>query len=259
MPIIEKYRIRKKPSSVFLFLLVSLLFGVAADGQRTAAQAKNDFSTPLILIHGIGGSDLRQPTSRGLLSDGGFPNDVLKFIAGDPQKLQFDSRGEPRADTISREVAAAGFYDVPGSRNITDLSKFLRKQGYVLNVSLFEFAYDFRFSAMRNAVELGRLVERAKLKSATGQVDIVGHSMGGMVAKAFLLDAENAALVRTLIFVGTPHLGAPKALKALRYGDARIARQICDTLSNGAGALISDIAPTRPAAAQFTKKKSAVR
>ena len=43
--------------------------------------------------------------------------------------------------------------------------------------------------------------------------------MGGMIAKQYLLNPQNAANMKNLIFVATPHLGAPKALKALRYGD----------------------------------------
>lgn len=43
--------------------------------------------------------------------------------------------------------------------------------------------------------------------------------MGGLIAKQYLSDPANAGNVRMLVFVATPHLGAPKALKALRYGD----------------------------------------
>ena len=174
---------------------------------------------PVILIHGIGGSDLRQPPVKGLFTDGGFPNDVLVGKAGDPYKLQFDSSGNPRRDTISKTVEAVGFYDVPLSKNITDLSKYLRERGYALDRDLFEFAYDFRYSVPHNAGKLGALIERAKNTANAQKVDIVGHSMGGLVAKAYLSDPVNAANVRNLVFVGTPHLGAPKALKALRYGD----------------------------------------
>jgi pimeloyl-ACP methyl ester carboxylesterase len=173
---------------------------------------------PVVLIHGIGGSDLRQD-GKGLFSDGGFPNDVLKFKAGDPYKLQFDSTGNPRTDTMSSNIIAAGFYDVPLSKDITDLSDHFRKNGYPIDQLVFEFAYDFRYSVPYNAAKLGELIERIKLSTKAERVDIVGHSMGGLIAKSYLVDSANAANVRNLIFVGTPHLGAPKALKALRYGD----------------------------------------
>lgn len=175
--------------------------------------------TPVVLIHGIGGSDLDyQP--KGMWRNG-FPNDVLKGTAGDPQNLQFNADGLPRdeAGNISKFVRPVGFYDVPMGKNITDLSKFLERNGYAKNTNLFEFAYDFRFSAVYNAAELEKFIGRIQSENRVEKFDIVAHSMGGMVAKQYLMNEANQRNVRNLIFVGTPHLGAPKALKALRYGD----------------------------------------
>ncbi len=200
-----------------IILTFSVLLSAIADTKAQISKTKNNKTIPVILIHGMGGSDLRT-SSKGLF-DNGFPNDVLKFTAGDPYNLQFDSSGKPRTDTISKDIIPIGFYDVPGNKNITDLSKYLQKQNFVLNKTLFEFIYDFRYSVPYNAAELSKFI--AQIKDATGQkqVDIVGHSMGGLIAKSYLSDKSNAANVRNLIFVGTPHLGSPNALKALRYGD----------------------------------------
>jgi len=59
--------------------------------------------------------------------------------------------------------------------------------------------------------------------SPTGKVTIIAHSNGGLVAKELLKklgDAEAARLVDTVIMVGTPQSGAPRALGALLYGDS---------------------------------------
>jgi len=199
-------------------LLLILLFA-ASTKEADAQKSKSNKQTPVVLIHGIGGADLDyQPKGKGIWSNG-FPNDVLIWKAGDPQNLQFDESGQPRPDTISKDVKAVGFYDVPGGKNITDLSKFLQKNGYVKDSELYEFAYDFRFSAVYNAQKLEELINRIRSKNNNQPVDIVAHSFGGLIAKQYLLNPANAANVGQLIFVGTPHLGAPKALKALRYGD----------------------------------------
>ncbi len=205
---------------IYLRAAAVLILMFAAGGAAANAQKlKSAKPTPVVLIHGIGGADLDyQPKGKGIWSNG-FPNDVLIWKAGDPQNLQFDASGSPRADTISKDVKAVGFYDVPGGRNITDLSKYLQKAGYSKNSELFEFAYDFRFSAVYNAEKLGELINDIRAKNGSQPVDIVAHSFGGLIAKQYLSDPANAARVRNLIFVGTPHLGAPKALKALRYGD----------------------------------------
>lgn len=58
--------------------------------------------------------------------------------------------------------------------------------------------------------------------SVTGKVTIVAHSNGGLVTKALLSklgDAETAALVDKIIFVGVPQTGAPQALGGLLFGD----------------------------------------
>lgn len=61
------------------------------------------------------------------------------------------------------------------------------------------------------------------------QVDIVAHSMGGLVARYALLDPATAARVRTLVTLGTPHAGTHLArladttkIRDLRRGSAVI-------------------------------------
>lgn len=207
---------------------------------RRAKKTVDENLTPVVLIHGIGGSDLRRviPESeraqnRNLLDDG-FPHDVLKMKinpfgkATDPRNLQFDETGAPRSDTASKTIQATEFYDVPFSRNITDLSKYLEAQGYKKSTgdavadkaaTLFEFYYDFRYSVPQTAMILSEFVNRVKLQTGAPQIDLIGHSMGGVIVKQYLSTTENANNIRTVIFAATPHLGAPKALKALRYGD----------------------------------------
>ena len=216
MQITNKSIFRK--SFLLLFpVLCALLWSFVDAGAQTTQSNAEDRKVPVILIHGMGGSDLRT-TGKGLFENG-FPNDVLKLSAGDPFNLQFDSTGKPRTDTISKDLVPVGFYDVPGGKNITDLSKYLQKEGFILNKTLFEFVYDFRYSVMYNSNKLAELVDFIKDSKDIKQVDIVGHSMGGLIAKAYLTEKNHHADVRNLIFVGTPHLGSPNALKALRYGD----------------------------------------
>lgn len=213
-------------SNFFAAIAVSLgflHFSVAAQQPTKTPARRMATKTPIVLIHGIGGSDLtyRPPVKtdeRGLTSNG-FPNDVLKFFPGKPQNLQLDEFGKPRPDSISPNIKAVKFYDVPRVKNITDLSKFLQRKNYVKDAELFEFFYDFRFSVENNAKELAAFVDSIVAQSGKPEVDIIAHSMGGLIAKQYLIDQPDSNLVRNLVFVGVPHLGAPKALKVLRYGD----------------------------------------
>lgn len=229
----SKIKLNKNRKSAFsLILILSFIHISFGQDEKPTGNSQAAPKVPIILIHGIGGSNLRQPDSRrrekfsekGMRQAGGFPREVLKDLLfvkiGKPENIEFDRSGNPRTDTLSKTAIADGFYDIPG-KNITDLSAYLKKQLKQTdkNNPVYDFAYDFRFSAMDNAVKLGASIDELKKISGAGQVDIVGHSMGGLIAKAYLTTESNAASVRNVIFVGTPHLGAPKALKALRYGD----------------------------------------
>ena len=57
--------------------------------------------------------------------------------------------------------------------------------------------------------------------SKTGKVTIIGHSQGGLIAKALMQQigaTETAALIDNIILVATPQLGTPKAVGGLLNG-----------------------------------------
>lgn len=93
------------------------------------------------------------------------------------------------------------------------------EENYVLNTDLFLFSYDWRRDLASLASSLDVLVESVASASPTGRVSIVTHSMGGLLIQEYLRATGNADLLTKIIFIGTPHLGAPKAFKALSYGD----------------------------------------
>src|SRR3990167_5834575 len=65
---------------------------------------------------------------------------------------------------------------------------------------------------------LDQKISQIKTQTGSQKVDIVAHSMGGLVARNYIADATKAQNVRKLFTLGTPHLGAVKFLKALRDG-----------------------------------------
>lgn len=82
-----------------------------------------------------------------------------------------------------------------------------------------EVPYDWRLSVMVNAHRLQRQVldnwfdgKHPESVSPAEQVSFVGHSLGGLVARAFVESVPpGKAITRRLITIGTPHLGAPQA------------------------------------------------
>jgi pimeloyl-ACP methyl ester carboxylesterase len=71
-------------------------------------------------------------------------------------------------------------------------------------------------------VYLSDLVQQLASTSPTGKVTIIGHSNGGLVAKALGVELQKAGklpLVDRVIMVGTPQLGTPLAIGTLLHGD----------------------------------------
>jgi hypothetical protein len=98
----------------------------------------------------------------------------------------------------------------------------LINQGYIKNQNLFLFPYDWRKDLADVADnEFKNKINELLDIPGVGKIDVIAHSQGGLVFKRFLY--ENPAYLYSInkaVFVGTPNLGAPKAAKALLYGDS---------------------------------------
>jgi pimeloyl-ACP methyl ester carboxylesterase len=95
-------------------------------------------------------------------------------------------------------------------------------QGYVEDENLFMFPYDWREDITTTAdIYLKQKIDEIASSTKASKIDIIAHSQGGLVIKKLLLNLpEYQNKIGKLIFLGTPHLGAPKAAKVLLYGDS---------------------------------------
>ncbi|MFH9722742.1 esterase/lipase family protein [Streptomyces sp. NPDC017254] len=65
---------------------------------------------------------------------------------------------------------------------------------------------------LRAAAELlGRRVEEIRARTGHAEVDIVGHSLGGLIARYYVQRLGGDTRVRTLVTLGTPHSGTTVA------------------------------------------------
>lgn len=65
---------------------------------------------------------------------------------------------------------------------------------------------------LRSAAELlGRRVEEIRARTGHTEVDIVGHSLGGLIARYYVQRLGGDTQVRTLVMLGTPHSGTTVA------------------------------------------------
>jgi pimeloyl-ACP methyl ester carboxylesterase len=106
------------------------------------------------------------------------------------------------------------------SRSFYDpLVKHFVDQNYQIGTNLFIYTYDWRKDVTAVADGLDELIKEAVLKSGAPQVDIVAHSLGGLVTAKYIRDSQRAINVRKAVILGTPFLGTPKGFRALQDGD----------------------------------------
>jgi pimeloyl-ACP methyl ester carboxylesterase len=122
-------------------------------------------------------------------------------------------KGNGLRDPGSRPIQTGGLVNLAG---VDPYSSFInRSQG---QTDLMVFAYDWRLSNDAAAGALAAHVQRwsgglpADIAPDEERITIIAHSMGGLVARHFIETTMNGyRLVKKLITVGTPHLGAPGA------------------------------------------------
>ena len=78
---------------------------------------------------------------------------------------------------------------------------------------IYFFSYDFRDSNIDSAKELHEQIIKILTDKRWNKVDLVCHSMGGLVASSYVSQYEDA-LLRKIVTMGTPYEGAPKLLWA---------------------------------------------
>lgn len=92
-----------------------------------------------------------------------------------------------------------------------DLVSTLEANGYTSGTDLFTFGYDWRNSNVATAALLKQKIDEVKGICECSKVDLIAHSMGGLVARQYVQSGDYEDDVDQLIFLGTPQRGAPKA------------------------------------------------
>src|SRR3989338_4805003 len=97
-----------------------------------------------------------------------------------------------------------------------------KNQGYIENEDLFTFPYDWRYGVSgkyadgKNNVDLlKQKIQDILTKTGSSKVDMVAHSLGGLIVKKYVINHPADHHVGKAIFVGVPNTGAPKSVKVL--------------------------------------------
>lgn len=252
--------------AVFLGFIGVFLFSACASIQRPdlsrlyRVSERNPDTTPVILIPGLFGSKLRNKNTKvevwpGSTRDVLFSNYSQLALKFDPETLQVIP-DELEAYDVADKVLGQDIY----GPIITTLEKH---GGYVRGDlgtpvkkgerRFYVFPYDFRQDNSEHALALDRLIDnvRRDYNDPNLRVDVVAHSMGGLVARYYLRygtadvlkgDSEQVTLygtnrVRKMILLGTPNLGSASSLQAFLVGETvgfgRMQPEILATMASG--------------------------
>ena len=87
--------------------------------------------------------------------------------------------------------------------------ELLTNDGVQYHTVTFRESDDKCGTALAHALELGKRIDEISRSNPSGQVNIVGHSKGGIDARVYL--ANGTQSVANLIMIGTPNNGTPMA------------------------------------------------
>jgi len=112
-----------------------------------------------------------------------------------------------------------GWQMMPGVHIYDNLLNTLEDNGYEKDRDLFTFYYNWLNPIASSSAELHDFILPIAATSPTGKVDIIGHSMGGLVGRACVQNNDDQCYIDRLITVGTPHKGVLEAYGAWEGGE----------------------------------------
>lgn len=170
-------------------------------------------TTPVIIVPGIMGTKLVDSSNSEV-----WPNLSSMLLSVDDSyldPLSLSNTGEQSGETITADSIVR---DTGGNDFFNGLFSSFSSNDFIEDEDIFEYPYDWRMDIESSALKLKEKIEAIKAQRGVEKVNLVAHSMGGLVTKKYIKDFGGDS-IDTFIDVGTPHTGAPKTFKILNYGD----------------------------------------
>ena len=185
---------------------------------------------PVLFVPGLLGTEISKDGS--LLwanTKMALPGNSDSFM--DPLSFEADLLPSDEALLLGKVIHKLDFYNITLYDYTQGLIDEFATQGYVENVDFFTFPYDWRYGVSgaypkgqeicaedkTNATLLRDRINELAKNSPTGKVDVVAHSLGGLVTKKYIIDNADTKIGK-LVFVGVPNLGSPDAAQTLLSG-----------------------------------------
>lgn len=234
-------RVSYRTAILLLIFLYACAGGGRPDLERLYRLGQTGHQPPVILIHGILGARLIDGETGEEVWYGSLPKLVFSDYADtalqiDPQTLEplptrlipsglaEKAAGKDFYSSIIRTLEGAGGY----RRSVSGTPQAPGARNYYL------FLYDWRQDNVLSAQKLSRFIKqiRRDYSDPNLKVDLIAHSMGGLIARYYLrygeldtlddnefpVNLHGAERVRRVILLGTPNFGSVQALHAFIKG-----------------------------------------
>jgi hypothetical protein len=188
---------------------------------------KENGKTPVLFVPGLLGTEIKKDNE--ILW---FNNAVINPLNSDDflDSLALKDDFSPIQETsltnvITRKSGFGWEYDYTEG-----IANEFKSQGYVIDEgtaaqNFFTFPYDWRYGVIgknsdnkTNSELLKEKIDQLAASSPTGRVDVIAHSMGGLIVKKYVMDNADPKIGK-LVFVGVPNLGSIDAAKTLLMGN----------------------------------------
>lgn len=212
-----------------LAVLVLLAFLISSEAQPAFATTPTAHDIPVVFVPGIGGTRLADSNNTEYWTAAGYASHgELSLYPNPPHPTLYATNAITEATFRGIHIASEDW------QTYGPLFAYLQTQSFVMyqtygnpnyqtsagcdltqkpnNPNLFVFAYDWRLSNADNAVKLADYIACVQKFYPDTNVNLVAHSMGGLVARRYILNNPGTHHVNAYLSVSTPFLGSGKVV-----------------------------------------------
>lgn len=188
--------------------------------QTLHASPPPEIIDPVIIIPGIMGSYLNKDDGTEVWLN--LPKIILPGDDSYLDELSLDTNGVSINTITPTDIIRETNVPLFSKNFFQGLIEVLTGDSYVENNNLYVFSYDWRLDIVENISRLNNKISEVLLDTNADKVDIIAHSMGGLLVKSYI-DSIGSDHINKFIDVASPHIGSPKSFITLSYGDVGIA------------------------------------